>query len=185
MTHLDASSKLSDLATHIEELVELVLREHHDVERREMPRLVRLAEKVARRHGGAHGELVQLAEHVQNLADELDSHLEREERVLFPYLLAVVAAARGEAPVATPTFQSLRNPLRIMSAEHAVEDELLCAIRAIADDYGTPREADEPWRNLLEGLAALDVDLTRHMMLEDSVLFPLALELEQRLGIGA
>ncbi|MCB9628932.1 MAG: hemerythrin domain-containing protein [Sandaracinaceae bacterium] len=184
MTHIDTSSKLGDLATHIEELIALVLREHHDVERRELPRLVRLAEKVTRRHAGDHPELVQLAEHIQNLADELDSHLDREERVLFPYLLAVVAAARGEAPLPAPSFHSLRNPLRIMSAEHAVEDELLSAIRAIADDYGTPPDADEPWRNLLEGLATLDVDLTRHMMLEDSVLFPLALELEQRLGIG-
>lgn len=174
---------LNDLATRVAELIQEVLRTHHAVERRELPRLARLAEKVVRRHGGAHPELVQLAEHVQSLADELDSHLDREERVLFPYLMSLVNAARGGGAAASPGFGALRNPVRIMSAEHAVEDELMLAIRSIAADYATPPSADEPWKALLVGLAALDADLSRHMRLEDAVLFPLALELEQRAGI--
>lgn len=177
-------SSLDDVATRVADLIEHVLRTHHDVERHELPRLVRLAERVARRHGGAHADLIQLASHLRDLADELEAHLEREERVLFPYLMTLVSAARRGQAAPTPGFQTLRNPVRIMSAEHAVEDELMGAIRAVADDYATPPGADEAWRTLLEGLAALDVDLSQHIMLEDTVLIPLALELERRVGFA-
>ena len=177
-------SNLHDLATRVADLIDHVLRTHHDLERRELPRLVRLVEKVARRHGGTHTDLVQLAGHVQNLADELESHLDREERVLFPYLMTLVSAARRRVPAATPSFYTLRNPIRIMSAEHAVEDELMAAIRSVADDYATPSHADEAWKTLLEWLAALDAELAQHVLLEDTVLFPLALELEERVGFA-
>ena len=68
-----------------------------------------------------------------------------------------------------------------MSAEHAVEDSLLESIRSLTGGYACPADADEPWRELIDGLRALDVDLTRHVLLEDGVLFPLALALEEEL----
>jgi regulator of cell morphogenesis and NO signaling len=164
-------------------LVRHILREHHDPERRELPRLKRLAAKVARKHGAAHPEALLLAELVSNLADELEAHLAREERVLFPYLLDLERAARGEAPLPRPPFGSLRHPLRIMSAEHAVEDELLDAVQEATNGYAAPPNGDETWRELVDALRALDADLTRHMHLEDGVLYPLALALEARLGV--
>jgi regulator of cell morphogenesis and NO signaling len=164
-------------------LVRHILREHHDVERREIPRLKRLAAQVARKHGAAHPEASSLAELVGNLADELEAHLAREERVLFPYLLELERAARGEAPLPRPRFGSLRHPLRIMSAEHAVEDELLDELQEATQGYATPPTGDDAWRELVDGLRALDADLTRHMHLEDGVLYPLALALEGQLGV--
>lgn len=164
-------------------LIRHILREHHDPERHELPRLKRLAAKVARKHGAAHPEALLLAELVSNLADELEAHLAREERVLFPYLLDLERAARGEAPLPRPHFGSLRHPLRIMSAEHAVEDELLDAVQEATNGYAAPPNGDETWRQLVDALRALDADLTRHMHLEDGVLYPLALVLEARLGV--
>lgn len=165
-------------------LVRHILREHHDLERREMPRLRKLAGRVARRHGAVRPELLQLADLVANLSDELEAHLAREERVLFPYLLELERAARGEVPVPRPRFRSLRYPLQIMSAEHSVEDEMLEALLELTDGYALPPAGDDDWRGLVDGLRALDADLTRHMHLEDGVLYPLALALEARLGIG-
>ena len=103
---------------------------------------------------------------------------ERAERAEAARIEAAAKAGRvrPQAP-----FSSLRHPLQIMSAEHAVEDSLLESIRALTDGYACPTDADEPWRELIDGLRALDVDLTRHVLLEDGVLFPLALALEEEL----
>ncbi|MCB9602447.1 MAG: hemerythrin domain-containing protein [Sandaracinus sp.] len=164
-------------------LVRHILREHHDVERREVPRLKGLSAMVARRHGASQPALLQLADLVANLNDELEAHLAREERVLFPYLLELERAARGEAPVPRPRFRSLRHPLRIMSAEHAVEEEMLETLRELTEGYSYPPNADDAQRELIDGLRTFDADLTKHMHLEDGVLYPLALALEARLGI--
>lgn len=184
----DVLGSLRSLADHDElglgGLVRHILREHHDFERRELPRLKGLSAVVARRVGAAHPELVRLADLVANLADELEAHLLREERVLFPYLVDLERAARGEIEVPRPRFRSLRHPLRIMAAEHSVEDEMITTLRESTEGYACPDDADDTWRELLDGLRALDADLTRHMHLEDGVLYPLALALEERLGVA-
>lgn len=166
-------------------LIAHILRDHHDFERHEAPRLAELAGDVARQHGRMQPELIRLAEYTETLADELEAHLAREERVLFPFLLALDAAAKARGARPPAPFDALRHPLQIMSAEHAVEDSLLESIRALTDGYACPTDADEPWRELIDGLRALDVDLTRHVLIEDGVLFPLALALEEELGRDA
>lgn len=173
----------SDAELGLEGLVRHILREHHDVERRELPRLKRLAATVALRHGATRPELHRLADLVANLGDELEAHLAREEKVLFPYLIELEHAACGLGAMPQPRFRSIRHPLRIMSAEHAVEDELLEALQELTDGYSVPPDADEAWRELVDGLRALDAELTRHMHLEDGVLYPLALALESQLGV--
>lgn len=169
--------------TGLQGLVRYILRVHHDFERRELPRLRGLAVGAARRHGDGHPELHQVADLVGNLEDELEAHLAREERVLFPYLVELEKAARGDGPRPAPKFRTLRNPLKIMSAEHAVEESLLEALREATGSYGVPPDADEAWRELYDGLRLLDAELGQHMLLEDGVLFPLALALEVELGI--
>ena len=162
-------------------LIRHILLNHHDFERNEAPRLAELAASVARVHGRERPELIRLAEDVEGLADELEAHLAREERVLFPFLLALDASAKTQGPRPPAPFDSLRHPLQIMSAEHAVEDSLLESIRELTGGYACPSDADDAWRDLIDGLRALDVDLTRHVLIEDGVLFPLALALEEEL----
>ncbi|MBK7775896.1 MAG: hemerythrin domain-containing protein [Sandaracinaceae bacterium] len=181
VSELRRAVELGPIELGVSALIGHILRDHHDFERHEAPRLAELAGDVARLHGRTRPELIRLSEYTETLADELEAHLAREERVLFPFLLALEAAAKAGGVRPQAPFASLRHPLQIMSAEHAVEDSLLESIRSLTGGYACPADADEPWRELIDGLRALDVDLTRHVLLEDGVLFPLALALEEEL----
>ena len=159
-----------------------VLTTHHALSRSEGPRLRELSTKVARKHGSAHPALLGLAELVHGLFDELGAHMDREERVLFPYIEALEKNAELHAVIAHP-LTSLRAAIHVMNSDHAAAGRLLDDIAQATEHFTTPPGACGSWTSLCDRLRAHDNDLRRHVWLENEVLFPRALELE-RLALG-
>ena len=77
------------------ELVAHVLARYHAVHREQLPELIRLARKVEQVHGDRadcpHG----LADQLSSMAQELESHMRKEENVLFPMIAAAMARWRA------------------------------------------------------------------------------------------
>lgn len=163
----------------VTEIVRHLLDHHHAFTRAEGPRLRALASKVAKRHGAAHTELSAVEELVHGLFDELDQHMLKEENVLFPYLEALARAPAGQRPPAPP-FGTVARPIQAMMGEHEDAGRLLDELVRVTDAFRLPAEACGSWTALYEGLRAHDADLRRHVWIENEILFPSALALEQR-----
>jgi len=118
---------------------------------------------------------------VSELFDELRPHQLREERVLFPYIVALARAVREGAPRPTAPFASVALPIAAMEEQHESAGALLEGLRAGCNDFRAPEHACASWRALYGGLAELERDLVRHVHLENNVLFPRARELEAAL----
>ncbi|MCA9612086.1 MAG: iron-sulfur cluster repair di-iron protein [Myxococcales bacterium] len=158
----------------VDELVRHILDVHHVYTWGELPRLKALMTKVARVHGDRHPELRQLEPVVVGLLDELDTHLTKEERILFPYVLSLC----GAAPARDACFGSAQGPIRVMDSEHEEAGESLAVIRRLSGDLVPPADACGSYRALYTGLAELEQDLHLHIHLETNVLFPRVLRLE-------
>src|ERR1035438_8275588 len=102
---------LADLVVHIKNT-------HHKYTREEMARLVPLLDKVCSVHGKNHPELQQVGASFQGLAQELTTHMMKEERVLFPYLVRMEEAVIQKEPVLPSPFGSVQNPVSMMEHEH-------------------------------------------------------------------
>lgn len=161
----------SDLADH-------VVATHHTYLRRELPRLSGLIDKVAAAHAARHPELDDLRDTFTGLREELESHLLKEERVLFP-LVKQLEAARAAFPIHCG---SVDNPIRVMKHEHDDAGSALERMRILTGDYQTPPDGCTSFRALYEGLTALEADLHRHIHKENNILFPKAAALEDALG---
>jgi regulator of cell morphogenesis and NO signaling len=159
----------------IVELVDHIINTHHAFTRSELARLGALADKVLRVHGARHPELARLRELVVELANELLPHMIKEERVLFPYLVALETGAPTHVP-----FASAEAPMRVMRRDHELVGQLLRAIRAETRDFEPPPDACASYRELFEALHDLEADVHEHVHLENNVLFPLALSNEAR-----
>jgi regulator of cell morphogenesis and NO signaling len=145
---------------------------HHRYLHSELPELGTLAVKVAGVHREGHPELVAVGRLVAELGAELEPHMLKEERVLFPAIRALVGGVR-EFP-----FGTVRNPIRMMSLEHDRAGELLAELRATTDDYRVPDDGCASYRSLYERLERLEADTHRHIHLENNVLFPAAIAVE-------
>jgi regulator of cell morphogenesis and NO signaling len=138
-------------------LVRHILDAYHTPLREELPRLETMAQKVFKAHGDKQPErLFALLETVEALRSELEDHMAREERELFP---AVVAGS------AVP-------PMDLLLDDHAATGEALARLRRLTDDYRVPEGACNTWRALWHGLEALEGELHQHIHLENNVLFP-------------
>lgn len=147
-------------------LADDILATHHAYLHEELPLLDALAAKVVSVHGERRPELHEVQRLVVAIRDDLEPHLAKEERVLFPAIHAI-AAGRRDFP-----FGSVENPIRMMDVEHDRAGELLVELWAATHDYVVPDDACASYRSLYERLAELEHDTHVHIHKENHVLFP-------------
>lgn len=139
-------------------LIDHLLERFHETHRRQLPELIRIAKKVEARHADhpacPHG----LAAHLEVMQRDLESHLQKEEQILFPLL-------RNGSPAYVP------GPIAVMRHEHAQHDVALARLAQLSRGGLAPEAACSTWQALYAGLAVLRDDLLEHMRLENDVLF--------------
>lgn len=162
----------------LDQLAEHIVAQHHRYVNESIPILYELTAKVARVHGERHPELHDIARHFSAVANELQLHMHKEERMLFPYITELAVASREGRRVMRPIFGSVTHPVRMMEAEHESAGSAMEEIRRLSADFTPPDGACTSYRVLFAKLNEFEQDLHRHVHLENNVLFPKAIELE-------
>jgi regulator of cell morphogenesis and NO signaling len=165
--------------TPLADLIGYIVDTHHAFARAELSRLGRLMGKVAAQCEDAHPELRELAACWSALSADLEPHLGKEEEVLFPYILAMEQCRDGQGGVPEACFGTVMNPIRAMAVEHHELGDILKKMHRITGGYRVPADGCPSLEELYQGLATLETDLIRHIYLENNILFPKSLELEQ------
>jgi len=162
-------------------LADYIVNVLHRYVRENIPLLREYTAKVARVHGEAHPEVVEIARLFEEVASELDQHMMKEEHILFPYIKQLVAARRENQEVMPPPFGTVENPIRMMEHEHDHAGNLMKQIRQLSHNFIPPDDACNTFRVTYAKLQEFEEDLHQHIHLENNILFPQAIELEQRL----
>ena len=155
---------------------------HHAFVRASTPPLLLHTKKIAEVHGARHTELPHIAELFGRVALELTEHMEKEERIMFPYIGALEDAARGDGPAPHAPFGSILNVIHKMEAEHQFVGDAMAEIRHLTNDFQPPRDACATYRVCLQELEAFERDLHQHVHLENNLLFPEAARVEASLA---
>lgn len=160
------------------QLVDHIESTHHRYLHEELPRLAALTDKVVGVHGTRHPELHRVKVTFSALRDDLEPHLMKEERVLFPMIRELADATTA------PTFHcgSVANPIRMMLLEHDRAGELLAEMRDITNEFQSPEDGCASYHALYGGLAEIEADTHLHVHKENNVLFPAVLALEDALS---
>lgn len=160
-----------------ETLVHYIVDQHHNYVRTIAPVIAQHITKVARVHGDRHPETVRVAHLFDKIKGDLEEHMEKEEKVLFPYIRAL--AQNGVLPHAYP-FASVTMPVRNMMTEHEMAGDDMEAIRVLTNNFTPPADACTTYRIAYQELEAFEQDLHKHVHLENNILFPKAVELEKQ-----
>lgn len=182
LTALDGAPTAADTSWSSYGMVEMVDHleaTHHQWLRAALARLDALAVKVEGVHAERHAELHAVRVLVGDLRADLEPHLVKEERVLFP-MIRELAEATGGVP--SSHCGTLRNPIGVMNAEHDRVGDLLAELRSTTAEYAVPDGACASYRSLYEGLAELEADTHLHVHKENNLLFPAVIAAEQRLA---
>ena len=161
-------------------LIAYIVDNHHEYVRAAIPTLLTHTQKVATVHGGRHPELAEIARLFAGVAEEMTSHMFKEERILFPFIAALEDAAKTGEPAPAAPFGTVEHPIRMMELEHDSAGDAMARIRELSQGYQVPEDACTTYRVSFQELEAFETDLHNHVHLENNILFPKARVLESR-----
>ncbi len=153
-------------------LADYIYNVHHRYVRENGPIIEQLADKVALRHGVEHHELMKLAHGMHEFMADLYSHLEKEEKQVFP------VAKDLERQIGI-TEQKMADVVKFMEEEHESAGEELRNFRSLTKDYKLPANACNSYTYLYEKIKEFESDLFQHIHLENNILFPKIVKMEQ------
>jgi regulator of cell morphogenesis and NO signaling len=156
---LEAAAQPSDGPEDTDGLIDMILTRFHETHRREVPELVKLARRVEAVHRDVQSVPAGLADLLQRIGDELESHMQKEEQILFPMMRS------GGHPM-------IEGPIAVMLAEHDDHGANLRKLEALTNDFTPPAEACTTWRALYTGARKLADDVMEHIHTENNILFP-------------
>jgi regulator of cell morphogenesis and NO signaling len=140
-------------------LIDHILKRYHEVHRRELPELIRLAKRVEAVHRDHEAVPAGLAALLEIISNELEAHMLKEEAILFPLMRT------GGNPM-------IVHPIARMRDEHDDHGERLRTLEQMTNGFLPPADACPTWRALYTGLHKLVDDVMEHIHLENNVLFP-------------
>lgn len=171
-----------DLDTYsLTRLIQHIVRTHHQTVRQELPRFAELSQRIAAKHGERAPQFKAVAMLIEQLRDEMFAHLEKEEQVLFPYIVRLEEAAEDKSSAPHACFRSVAQPISMMVQEHDSAEGLVAQLRQLTNGFQPPEWACPRNTAFHAGLATFESDLRQHVHLENDLLFPRAVELEAEL----
>lgn len=163
-------------------LVDYIVNNHHQYVRRMIPVISLHSDKVASVHGQNHEETLQIADLFLAVREELEGHMMKEERVLFPQIKQMVLNQKENSQFYPPPFGTIKNPIRMMELEHTSAGDALSKIRKLSNNYIHPEDACNSFKALYSELKEFEEDLHKHIHLENNILFPKSIKLEIQLS---
>jgi regulator of cell morphogenesis and NO signaling len=162
-------------------LADYIINTHHAYARKYLPELRGFALKVARVHGSRHPELLPILHYVEQIAEDLSEHMDKEERVLFP-LVKKIARAQEEGLPADQQGGSLAQMISVMEQEHDEVGRAFEAIREESKNFALPEDACTSYKLYFQLIQEFENDLHLHVHLENNILFPKAVALEKSMA---
>ncbi len=155
-------------------LADYVEKKHHRYVKEKIVEIIPYLIKVARVHGERHPELAEVLDLFRGCAEEMTSHMEKEEQILFPFVRNMT-----EGNFKLASFGTVQNPISMMMNEHTAEGERFRRIATLTNDYTAPEDACNTYRVTYALLKEFEDDLQLHIHLENNILFPKAILMEQ------
>ena len=163
----------------IDLLVDYIEKKHHRYVEEKIPVIAQFLNKLCRVHGERHPELLEINELFLGSASELAAHMKKEELILFPFIKKMEKAKLERSSVQSPQFGTVEYPISTMMEEHDNEGERFRKIATLSNNYTPPVDACNTYKVTFSMLKEFENDLHLHIHLENNILFPEAIKLEQ------
>lgn len=152
-----------------EQLIQYILIHHHFFIKQTVPQIVAYLEKINAKHGDRFPQMSRVLTLFRDLSFELLSHMEKEEKILFPAMTLLETKKEAAIP--------FKPVIEQMLAEHNEAGDLMEQIRILTLDYTPPENTCTTFQLTLTMLKDFEANLHKHVHIENNHLFPMAEQL--------
>ena len=163
-------------------ITDYIVNTHHRYIKENVSFINELAHKVANHHGATHPELPKLEMNIQRFLEDMMSHMRKEESALFPKIKQLVANKNNSGQQVHIPAGFVKEAVKMMQAEHVAAGEDLQFFHRITHNYLLPADACNSYNLLFQKMKEFEDDLVQHIHLENNILFPKAIALDDALG---
>lgn len=157
------------------DLIGYILKRFHQGHRRDFQVLGTMMERVVKTHAKKWPLVHDLAKLVQELTDDIEPHMVKEERVLFPMILRRLGIPTHGG---NPCVNRPDGPIHVMRMEHENMGHLLESLAGITNQFTPPEWAGPSLSGIFATLEWLNREIRLHVHLENNVLFPMVQALD-------
>lgn len=158
-------------------LVEHMMTEHHVFIKESIKSIRKSINEVLKQYGSLRMELVKIKSLFDQIVVGLELHMYTEGKILFPAIKRLASKKAETCEKAGTTFH-LMYPIEAMEDEHQAVIADLNKIRILSRGYRVPRGTNSSFPLLYRQLQQLEKHMKYIVQLENEILFPAALQLE-------
>lgn len=161
-------------------LIDYIVNTHHKYVSNNVDLMLEYTQKVANVHGEHRPEVVEINRLTQALVNELGPHMKKEEQILFPYVKELIRLKNKGEKV---TKCGIKSPISVMEQEHENAGDIIKEIARLSDNFTVPECGCNTYRAMYSKLEEFQNDLFQHIHLENNILFPKAIRLEEEISL--
>ncbi|MUP40017.1 iron-sulfur cluster repair di-iron protein [Labilibaculum euxinus] len=163
----------------LDKLIQYIKEKHHTYIREQIPMLSKFLNKIEQIHGSKHPEIEMVNAHFKESVKQLTEHMGKEETELFPLIEKLSKLKNGEQSDSSSLKITVEKYISLLVQEHENEGARFEEISRLTLNYQPPKGTCNTFCAAYENLLAFEKDLHRHVHLENNILFPKAIKLEQ------
>jgi regulator of cell morphogenesis and NO signaling len=114
------------------------------------------------------------------LAEDIQSHIQKEQRMLYPYIRQIADAASTGAELHIAPFGLITKPIKVLAREHLQLSEILNSLVSILKEFKDDSFTSES-KELIKLLIEFRSSFRLYIHFENNILFPKAISLERRI----
>ncbi|MCO6495539.1 MAG: iron-sulfur cluster repair di-iron protein [Bacteroidetes bacterium] len=179
--HNKAGSNIDYNSWPLDLLADYIEKTHHRYVENKSREIMPFLEKIVRVHGERHPELAKVEHLFKESVGELARHMKKEELMLFPAIRKMVQAKLNNTKSDSP-IGSVAGPINVMMQEHDTEGERFREISKLTDNYTVPSDGCNTYKITLLMLHEFEEDLHLHIHLENNILFPKSIAMEEQMA---
>lgn len=168
----------------LDKLVNYIEEKHHKYVEEKSLEITPLLQKICQVHAAAHPELFKISELFITSVQELTKHMKKEELILFPYINKMAKRKKGDEKWKTPIFGTIKNPISMMEGDHDQEGDRFREIKKLTQNFQAPKDACATYRRTFALLQEFEKDLHQHIHLENNILFPKSIAMEEEVFLN-
>lgn len=138
-------------------IVNHIIFTHHAYVKHELPTIGQLLFNVLRKHGKNHQELFEIYLLFNDLKIELETHIVKEEELIFPAIMLYKSTKTNE------NRKQLLQQINEIEGEHPTAGDIIRNIRMLTKHFTLPRDACKNFELSYKKLAEVENDIFQHM----------------------
>ncbi len=159
-------------------IIDYLKKSHHYYNHTKVPAIEEMIQKLCWKNPENETNVVLVNKFWLTYKEELQTHTEYEEQVVFPYMLGVERVFEGRHSDLLPSKYSID----VFEVEHNDLEEKLFDLKNIIIKYLPPPENFDLCNSILFELFRLEKDLNNHARIEDKVMIPKVKEMEKTIA---